>query len=937
MKKISFNKLFVLLFTIISIQINAQDYRINFALIVSNDVPDSVLVTNLDQNTSLMLQGGDVLHLVKTLSSVDNVQSLTEKLRIFPNPMQQTTTIEFYNSQNGNVKVSVVDVEGKNVVQNSRILPKGYCVYKLSGLGKGVYIINVSTNSSILSKKILSTAEKSHSPSIELIAINDQVGSLKQKKSLKSGLLLDTNEVQMQYNDGERLRFTAFYKARTAEQEDIPTTSKTVTFDFSTGTDPYMMPYYTGKILPTPKEVVYNDQYLSLANTAIILNNIDQNDPRLKYLTDRITRYGGNYEFVTEAGTEHTCIIKINDDALTPPEYPQGYVISTDGNTLSLKGSDFQGLLWAISSLNQMIFVKDGETVVRTVDVTDWPDSQYRGMLPDVTYDITQLAHLMVAFKLNLVDFRATLSIDKEHSVDWRLPRSTTFYERLNQAQEQLTSLGFVWYAGARFLGYDQVPQINCSSDSDFYTIYNNFAIPIANAGGNLSVQFDDTRYPLHPDDTATFGSAAEADFYFLSRLYDSLSNNYPDIRIAFCPPYYWGPTGPNPLPESRDDYLNYIGYLPDAIDIYWTGPRVVSDTVTPEDVQWETDRIKRKPLVFQNQIGTPHANDYHYMTDPVYSLSSWYYDGYLDDIEVYMINGGNIDKSGALVSIADWTWNTEQFNAETTIEDAIMKLADIVTYPILKAMNVQLSVFDPYKFEISFDALRNADTLNNALDSLEILNAKLQQLNGGSAEFWTNVDSVHINRARNFVEKINLALQDSIVQLIIDRPDASVTMYFAVKDGNFDPTTTEDLLIEPDDFSGCEVINYGYVNSDEGIYLEDRPTAFVTGQGTSTSEMTTTFSLDDYPPTTDYHLVITGADDFLPDKCPIRIQLNDTILFEGPNNFLNTEWNTQTFDIPASSFNSNNVLTITNISPEGNFDAPPAFLLNYVVLRKIQ
>jgi hypothetical protein len=914
MKKSSFNKLLILLFTTISVQLSAQDYKIYFALLGSDEVPDSVQVTNIGQNTNLTLKGDDVLHLVNT------------SIHIYPNPIQQTTSVEFYNTKKGNVSISVIDIAGRKLVQNSRVLSEGNCVYKLSGLGMGTFIVNISTNNSRLSAKVISTGETSQQPTIEFLEVK------KQANSFKSRSLNNANIVEMQYNEGERLKFTAYLKSMTSVQENIPTSDKSITFEFD---DLYMMPYYTGKILPSPKNVEYKSEYRSLTNTAIILNNIESNDPRLKYLLDRITRYGGKYAFATQESAEYTCVIKINDDSLTPPQNPQGYVMKSSGKILSLKGTDFQGLLWAISSLNQMIFIKDGKTVVRTVDVVDWPDSELRGMLPDVTYDIKQLAHLMVAFKLNLVDFRATLSIDKEHGIDWRMPRSNIFYERLNEVKEQLTSLGFVWYAGARFLGYDQVPQINCSSDSDFNTIYNNFAVPIANAGGNLSVQFDDTRYPLHPDDINRFGTAAKADYYLITKLYQSLSSDYSDIRIAFTPPYYWGPVAPNPLPESRDDYLNFIGTLPQAFDIYWTGPSVISNTVLPEYVAWEADRIKRKPLVFQNAIGTPHANDYHYMTDPVYSLGNWYYTRYLNDIKAYMMNGGNIDKSSALVSIADWTWNQEKYNPEATIKDAIMKLTGVEAYPILKAMNAELSAFDPYKFELSFDAIRNAAILNETLGNLEILNTELKKINGNSVEFWTAVNSTHINRARHFVEQVNQALQDPIVQQIIDRPDASVTMYFAVKDGNFDPNST-DILIEPDNFSGCGVLNYGYTNSAEGIYLEDRPTAYITGQGTPISEMTTTFSLNQFPPTTNYQLIITGADDFLTEKCPIRITLNNVVIFEGPNTFLNTQWNTQASNISANSFDATNFLTITNISPNGNFDAPPAFLLNYVVLHEM-
>ncbi len=696
--------------------------------------------------------------------------------------------------------------------------------------------------------------------------------------------------------------------------------------------NPYMMPYYTGKILPTPQQVEYKYEYLSLANTAIILNDVKENDPRLKYLLERITRYGGKYEFVKEENIKHTSVIKINDAALNAPQNPQGYVIKSSGKTLSLKASDFQGLLWAISSLNQMIFVKDGEGVVRTLDVIDWPDSELRGMLPESMNDVRQLAHLMVAFKLNLVDLRAGISKDKEHFDDWRLPRTNTFHERLKDIEESLTPLGFEWYAGARFLGYDQVPQINCSSEKDFDIIYNNFALPIAKAGGNLSVQFDDTRYPVHPDDMNKFGSAAKADHYLLTKLHEKLKSDFPDIRIAFTPPYYWGPVAPSPLPESRDDYLNMLGTLANAIDVYWTGPRVQSNIVSKEDLEWEVDKIKRKPRVFQNGLGISHAFDYHYMTDPIYSLNNWYYKGYLKDIRAYMLNGGDIAKSGAVVSIADWTWNPEKFEPEATIKDAVMKLTGPEAYPILKDMNAELSKFDLYLPDVTIRAVTNSALLYEALDNLEILNMKLNKINGKSVEFWTAVNGFHIARVKHFVEKVAQASQDPIVQRLLGIENATVTMYYAIKDIDFDPYT--DILIEPDNFTGAGVLTYGYYNAEAGILLEDRPTAYITGAGTPTSKMTTTFKLNSFPLLSDYQLIISGADDFQKEKCPIRIVLNDKVIFEGPTTFSNKKWGIKKFKLSVDMLNKDNVLTISNISPTGNFDAPPAFLLNYVILR---
>ena len=512
------------------------------------------------------------------------------------------------------------------------------------------------------------------------------------------------------------------------------------------------------------------------------------------------------------------------------------------------------------------------------------------------------------------------------------MPRSDIFHERLKEIGERLTPLGFEWYAGARFLGYDRVPQINCCSKADFDIIYNNFALPIANAGGNLSVQFDDTRYPLHPRDKKKFGTAAEADYHLLTKLYQKLKNDYPDIRIAFCPPFYWGPVSPNPLPESRDEYLNMVGSLPKAIDVYWTGPRVRSDIVLQEHVKWEVDRIKRSPLVFQNGVGNPHAFSYHYVTDPIYKLNNWYYKGYLKDIRAYMLNGGDTDKSGVLVSIADWTWNPEKFEPEATIKDAVVKLTGPEAYPILKEINSELSKFDAYLPDVTIEAVVNSVSLHEALDNLENLNSKLNLLNGKSIEFWTAVYGSHIHRAQHFVEQVDRASQDSIVQVLLGIENATVPMYYAIKDVDFDPDS--DVLIEPTDFSGGGVLTYGYYNAEAGILLEDRPTIYITGIGTPISEMSTTFELNEFPPSGDYQLIISGADDFEKKKCRIRITLNDELIFEGPNSFSNEEWNIQIAELSPSVFKSKNVLTISNISPAGNVDAPPAFLLNYVILR---
>jgi hypothetical protein len=58
-------------------------------------------------------------------------------------------------------------------------------------------------------------------------------------------------------------------------------------------TDPLLMPYYTGRLLPTPQQVTYRDEYLPFARVAVVVGpGVDQPAPLVALLTERIARYG---------------------------------------------------------------------------------------------------------------------------------------------------------------------------------------------------------------------------------------------------------------------------------------------------------------------------------------------------------------------------------------------------------------------------------------------------------------------------------------------------------------------------------------------------------------------------------------------------------------------------------------------------------------------
>jgi hypothetical protein len=121
----------------------------------------------------------------------------------------------------------------------------------------------------------------------------------------------------------------------------------------------------------------------------------------------------------------------------------------------------------------------------------------------------------------------------------------------------------------------------------------------------------------------------------------------------------------------------------------------------------------------------------------------------------------------------------------------------------------------------------------------------------------------------------------------------------------------------------------------DEQFY--GRPWSAIYGAASEYPRATIRFRLDAQPsgPAT---LVMTGLDDELPELNPIAIEVNGQQVFSGPSPFLNWDgvgngdeaaWTEVTLTIPADVLKrGRNEITIANLSPGGNFNAPPYLLL---------
>jgi tRNA A-37 threonylcarbamoyl transferase component Bud32 len=135
----------------------------------------------------------------------------------------------------------------------------------------------------------------------------------------------------------------------------------------------------------------------------------------------------------------------------------------------------------------------------------------------------------------------------------------------------------------------------------------------------------------------------------------------------------------------------------------------------------------------------------------------------------------------------------------------------------------------------------------------------------------------------------------------------------FALQDGDGD-------TMEAGDFEG------GYRRDDGELY--GLPAVHLYGQGSDAATASADFSGDD--DAGEYVvIVITGMDDELPEKVPIRIALNGNTVWEGPSPFGNEAWTDVAWIVEDLSWLSDdNTISVTNVAGNGSFGTPPWVLL---------
>src|SRR5438445_3522350 len=118
----------------------------------------------------------------------------------------------------------------------------------------------------------------------------------------------------------------------------------------------------------------------------------------------------------------------------------------------------------------------------------------------------------------------------------------------------------------------------------------------------DFTVAFDDIDPGLSKQDAlAAAQSVVTNDFL------KHVRRQIPDATLYFCPTHYCERMSG---PVRHSEYLKHLGQrLDSAIQILWTGPEIISETITVDSIHALQRVLRRKPLLWDNL----HANDYDF------------------------------------------------------------------------------------------------------------------------------------------------------------------------------------------------------------------------------------------------------------------------------------------------------------------------------------
>ncbi|GGD66640.1 family 43 glycosylhydrolase [Paenibacillus nasutitermitis] len=514
------------------------------------------------------------------------------------------------------------------------------------------------------------------------------------------------------------------------------------------------------KIVPTPQQVSYTDEFLTLYDgtsykAAIVIGreaspaeeegaNLLQrviarkNGQQIPILYDDQSTSG--YSVVIAIGTKNTNTVN-GSHSIDVPDHKEGYAIDRalvgNQHIVLVTGYEAIGAYYGSTSLAQMVDTSGTLTRLRVISVRDYPDLDMR-IIKDINTkfhannegefsysDARDWLHMLPLLKINV------FSLCYSHLLEngWRNP-SANYVNAVKEFSNYERDKGIIQFMQAVNPGYSG----GMPTDAEFGKLIDLFKLSLNEGASKIMLAFDDQAFPdpaKHRDlaNKVQRSLSGQEGFYLLStpekyNLTESTIGTYlntytngllPEIGAAW--------TGYNVFsteltPAHVSTWRNYTGN-PYKIPFYWHNDYELADTRLnfndPDVPKWEIDNyyFTDQRVPFKTKTLVPPAQPLTlpggYVWNDMPRNTS---EGVLENIfrpttphKIYAI------------SLANWMWNPDAYmNNATEFARAKRYWDTIISNPGFKKTATASSQFSAaYAPAKAVDGINSNDSLENA------------------------------------------------------------------------------------------------------------------------------------------------------------------------------------------------------------------------------
>lgn len=402
-------------------------------------------------------------------------------------------------------------------------------------------------------------------------------------------------------------------------------------------------------LYPVPQEITWKDGTIAIPQTYQFMGEGRILHELQGLLKGKLLSDAGFQIYIGKKGDK-----AVRKYARLIPVHPEGYYLLVENNRIVLAGADERGVYYALQTLARLM--DNGR--LPQVEVKDYPVVRFRGVVEGFygtpwSHE-ARLRQLKFYGEHKLNTYIYGPKDDPYHSCpNWRKPYPATEAAQISELVKVAgdNRVDFVW---AIHPGQD----IRWNEE-DRDLLLNKFEAMYKLGVRSFAVFFDDI-------------SGEGTDPVRQAELLNYIDDHFVKVKkdvtpLIMCPTEY-NKSWSNPA----KGYLTTLGsQLNPSIQVMWTGDRVISD-ITESGVKWINERIQRPAYIWWNFPVSDYVRD-HLLMGAVYGLDTHIGHG----MSGFVTNPMEYAEASkiAIFSVADYAWNPEKFDSETSWKAAVKSI----------------------------------------------------------------------------------------------------------------------------------------------------------------------------------------------------------------------------------------------------------------------